>query len=200
MSMASFSSYNIYLTPIRWSQQVRRFPKIKVEGRHLTVTCTTSANSDLLLTDGYRLSDFKIELAISPGELPVEERERLSEQAIGGIWWIADQAFVHGWLYLSADDYAAVWDQVRDGRYADCQISLGVGPVEYTEKSEFAWSRNPVCIETADVYFGREVTPRNPAESTAEKKGDELGEVLGNRSFCYSGDGFILPTMEWRFL
>src|SRR5262249_39071260 len=37
---------------------------------------------------------------------------------------------LHGWFYLKPDSYAAVWDQVRDGGYVGCNITMKVGPVQ----------------------------------------------------------------------
>jgi hypothetical protein len=39
-------------------------------------------------------------MSIFQGELPTNEREKLNlaEKAFGGVWWSADQTFVHGIL------------------------------------------------------------------------------------------------------
>jgi hypothetical protein len=153
--------------PIEWRQQVRRYPNINVEGLYLSVTCTTQ--SDLLLSDGYKLSDLTIELSIFQGDMSAKDREQLSDQAIGGIWWSPEQTFVHGHFYLQAADYAAVWEQVRNGGYAHCHINLSLYPVEYTKNSKWAWSGNPLCIESADIYFHREPITRNTKDATKEK-------------------------------
>jgi hypothetical protein len=95
----------------------------------------------------------------------------LSERAIGVIAWLPEQAFIHGHFYLKADDYAAVWDQVRDGGYVACRITLDISPVKYTGTGEgkCAWTGNPLSIESADVNFTREI-PKTPANrETIEK-------------------------------
>jgi len=143
----------------------------------------------LLLSDGYKLRDLEIALGILQGELDPKRRERLSEQAIGGIWWVREQVFVHGWFYLKADDYAAVWDQVRDGGYVACGITLGLSPVQLTDKSEFAWSGNPLSIESADIYFTRK--PAN--HETVEKRSSFAA------SKRWAVTLFIMASVAWFF-
>lgn len=186
----------LYLKPVEWTQTIMRYPSITVEGSKLGVTCTTDAKSDLLLSDGYKLSDLKIELAIFQGELSAKDRERLSEQAIGGIWWIAEQTFVHGWFYLKADDYTAIWDQVRNGGYVACGISLGIRPVRYTESDELAWSGNPVSIETADVFFKRETIPKKPAKDATKFTWSKRWAVI---LFVIAAIGWFFPQWNGAF-
>jgi hypothetical protein len=172
----------VYLTPISWSQQIRRYPTINVEGPYLQATCRT--DSDLRLSDGSKLRDFKIPLAIFQGEMDAKKRERLSEQAIGVIAWISEQQFVHGFFYLKADDYAAVWDQVRDGGYAACGITLGV------DKSELVNNRS---IETAEVYFTRETIPKKPADHEVL----EMGSLSWSKRWAVGL--FIMASIAWFF-
>src|SRR5690242_18600694 len=113
--------------PISWSQSIRRYPTINVEGPYLAAPCRTN-RSDLILSDGYRLRDLEISLSILQGELEAKHREQLSKNAIGGIWWDAKDQFVHGWFHLQPDYYAEVWDQIRSGGYAHCNINLNVSP------------------------------------------------------------------------
>jgi hypothetical protein len=191
-------SYDIDLKPIGgWSQQISRYPRINVEGPCLKVTCKTLDESDgylgdadLLLSDGYKLSDLKISLSIFRGEPDAKDREQLSEKAIGGIWWVPEQAFIHGYFYLKADDYSAVWDQVRDGGYVACGIHLGgVGPVQY-DKGEFAWSGNPLSIHSAEVSFTRETMPKKPANH-------EKGSFAWSKRWAVLL--FIMSSMTWFF-
>src|SRR5262249_42259995 len=140
-----------------WSQEIRRYPTINVEGSCLKLTCRTSGNADLILKDGRKLSDFEIHLHIFGGEVDAKEQDQLSEQAIGGIWYDEKKSFVHGVFYLKAEDYVAVWDQVRDGTYATCLITLGIEPVRLSGKSpEFVQGDNPLSIDSAAVDFVRE--------------------------------------------
>jgi hypothetical protein len=187
---ARMTSCYLYLQPTGWSQQIRRYPRINVEGPYLSVPCRTLPDSDLVLSDGYKLSDLEIALAIFQGEPDAKEREQLSARAIGGIWWLREQAFIHGQFYLRADDYAAIWDQVRDGGYAACRITLGVSPVQDTDQDEYAWNSNPLSIESAAVDFTRETIPKKPAN-------------IEKDSFAWSKGWavllFIIASIAWFF-
>jgi hypothetical protein len=146
------NSTYLYLKPVEWSQKIVRYPD-QVEGSQLRLSCITLPNSDLLLSDGYKLSDLKIELGILQRELRPEDRADLPEKAIGGIWWLSD-----------------FWDQVRDGGYVTCGIDLGIRPVRHTESSGVAWSGNPVSIESADIHFHRapiSLSARDPSQEKA---------------------------------
>ena len=187
-------TYYIYLKPVSWSHQIKRYPTINVEGAQLAVRCRTLPNSDLLLSEGYRLRDFEIPLTIFQGELDAENRQRhqLSQQAIGGIWWIPEEAFVHGWFHLKADDFAAVWDQVRIGGYEACGISLGISPVEYTDESQFALSGNP-SIEGVEIYFTRETVFKEAGKDNISEK------IFRTPSKCWAVALFVISWMAWFF-
>jgi hypothetical protein len=115
----------LYVKPITWTQSIRRYQTIGVNGRYLTTQCRT--DSDLILSDKLKLRDLEINLSFLRGALPDKDREKgkLSEGAIGGIWWVSEDNFVHGWFYLPAEDYDAIWEQIKRGDYIACDISLG---------------------------------------------------------------------------
>jgi hypothetical protein len=145
----------------------------------------------LLLSEGHRLRDLEISLTILPGELDAKNREKLPEPAIGGIWWLPDQVFIHGWFYLKASDYAAVWNQVTNGGYETSGITLGLTPVEFTNSSQFAWTGNPVSIDSADVYFTRET--KTMAKNTVKK------EVRSTASKQWAVILFVMAALAWFF-
>jgi hypothetical protein len=181
----------LHLKPVAWSQGLRRYPK-NIEGPVLRATCT--AVSKFLLSDPYKLQDVQIELSIFRGEVDaLKERKELSEAAIGGIWWARD-ALVHGFFFLKADDYAALWDGVRDGGDVAWEITLGVRPVR-ADKEEIAWSGNPLSIETAEVNF-----PPQRKKPTNHEKFLFLEQRLGRNSFCLGRDSVVLSTVEWAVL
>lgn len=195
--MAHYNTY-LYLQPIAWSHKIRRYPSLNVGGSILSVTCTMRGDSDLLLSEGHKLSNFQLELSIFPGELSAEDRKGLPEEAIGGIWWLAEERFVHGWFCLKADEYAAVWDQVRDGGYVACAIDLGVRPVDHT-KGEFAWSANPLCIETAAVDFHREAVPKKQAKDATKEKRLTLPKQWAVVLFVMAATGWFFPQWNGAF-
>lgn len=160
----------LYLKPITWTQSIRRYPTIDVNGLYLTAQCTTK--SSLILRDKLNLSDLGINLSIMRGALPDKDREtaNLSEGAIGGIWWISDDNFVHGWFCLPAEDYAAVWEQIKSGDYIDCDISVGTASeaVKFIG-GEFAWKGNPISLNSAEVYFKRKAIKQDGMEDGKTK-------------------------------
>jgi hypothetical protein len=181
------ASCYVHLEPISWSQEIRRYPSINVEGTCLRLTCKTSGDSDLIMKDGRKLSDFELALHIFAGELD-RSRDQLSEGAIGGISYIAEQSFVHGDFYLRAEDYAAVWDQVRDGTYAACGITLGVSPVRLGKSSKFIASDNPLSIKTAEINFAREAIAEKPANEEGFNRNKQWALVL-----------FVVALTAWFF-
>ena len=113
----------LYLKPITWTQSIRRYPTIDVNGPYLTAPCTTK--SVLILSEKLKLSDLKLTYLFCEALCltKIAKKAKLSERAIGGIWWISDDNFVHSWFYLPAEDYDAIWEQIKQGDYIDCQIS-----------------------------------------------------------------------------
>jgi hypothetical protein len=187
----------ISLRPIRWSQEIRWYPSINVEGRHLRATCTTT--DDLLLSDGQKLRDFEIELSIMDGELDPETRakSKLQEAAIGGIWWISDHpSLVHGRFYLKSDARAAIWDQVRAGGYVDCRITLSVTPVRL-KASSFAMDGNPFrrkcgCSIHAQANCRETCEPRRAKSGVGQ-------EALGRSPPFSIGNCLAVSNMERDF-
>jgi hypothetical protein len=135
----------------------------------LSAKCTTK--SDLILSDGFKLSDFEVHIGVLKGELPAKQRElvKLSEEAIGGVWWLADTKFVHGWFYLQTEEYAALWEQINNSQYVDCGIKL-IFLVEYTG-GKFAWSGNPLCIDSAEVYIERKKIKQHEVNNKSTESG-----------------------------
>jgi hypothetical protein len=127
---------SVVLKPTEWCQQIRHFPTINIEDRYLR--CVTEPDCDLRLSDGPMLRDRfpSIDFSIiegvpKPDDLP---KKRLRKEAIGGIWYVSDSDYVHGWIFLKSDNFVAVWDQVRDGGYVDCCFQLGVEPAQFDFK------------------------------------------------------------------
>jgi hypothetical protein len=132
---------HILLTPLKWFQEISHYPAINVEGQNLKVSCTLAAAPDLLLSNKAKFTGLAAELGILVGERPIDEHGNPLKQGIGCFYFSDAQASrdnlpgmldpsLHGWLYLKPDSYAAVWDQVRDGGYVGCSITLKVGPVQ----------------------------------------------------------------------
>jgi len=143
------------LKPTLWSQSVKTFlnndSDKATEGTALSLNARSLPDTELSLKDGKKLKDYEISLSIIPGEIAPEElqKRRLSPDAFGGLWYIEEDDFVHGWFFFKPHNYGAIWDQVRTGGYQDCTITLGV-MLEHD-----AWTENPLSIVSADIRFDR---------------------------------------------
>jgi hypothetical protein len=163
-------------------QEIRNYQDGNVEGRHLEVHCTASANCNLLLNGAVDLRSFaSIPLVIMVGQPTEKQLARLSKQALGGIFG-EDLNFVFGWFYLkNSDSYAAVWDQVRDGGYLDCNIQLGVSPVRLDMPDTWIWdARHPLSIETVSLRFTRK--SNKPGDQTTSDQTSPRTGLFGRRA------------------
>jgi hypothetical protein len=96
-----------------------------------------------------------MEITIVKGEMPSKDREeaKLSNVAVGGVWWLSSERLVHGWFYLHDDAFSTLWDQIKDGKYACCSFTFGLTPLEHGSGDLFAWSGNPLSIESVGISF-----------------------------------------------
>ena len=172
----------LYLKPISWRQSIRRYPSIEANGLYLSAECTT--NSDFILSDKLKLRDLKFNLSFLRGALPekVREETKLSEGAIGGIWWLSDDNFVHGWFYLPDEYYTALWDQIKGGDYIECHISLGT-VMEFVAFTggEFAWKSNPISVDNVEVSFNRKAIRQEGTEANKSKTIEKWPAAGSNR-------------------
>jgi hypothetical protein len=164
---------SIGLNAIAWTQEIRRYPTINVEGLYLHVTCTVLRPSSLLLNDRRSISDLEFHLSIFPGDTP-DNHSQLSEKAIGGLWSHEDEDdfFIHGSFYLKASDYQAVWEQVIGSNYVECRINLEVFPVQYDNGD--IWRDNPLSIESASISFKRKVISESPVKIEYTRKKPQI--------------------------
>jgi hypothetical protein len=159
------------LTPLIWRQEIRHYSKLSIgddEGGFLTATCTPDASCELLLSNGAKLRDQEISLGIARGDLGADKRQQgsLTNDAIGGLYFIEEQNFVHGWLYFKSNNYSALWDQVRNGGYVGCVIGLGVQPVQGK-----VWKSNKLSIISASVSFDRKPAADMHADQKKSRSG-----------------------------
>jgi hypothetical protein len=162
----------VVLKPIEWKQSIRHFHNIDAGDRFLT--CQTQPDDDVQLSDGSKLSDFSpINFSIVEGALNVDELQKsgLQAPAIGGIW--SSEGIVHGWIYLKSNCFDAVWDQVSQGGYVDCKISLGVKTIRSgAAQREFVWNVDyPLSIEDADLQFTRKPIRIKPPDNPPPRRG-----------------------------
>jgi hypothetical protein len=162
MSVISFE-------PIEWYQEIRDYPNVSV-GRHLMVNCkpTHKPTHNVLLDGKYDLREFTpTQFQILDGGWTAEdverEKYRLSKEALGGVWY--HDGFVYGWFYLKKpDSFTAVWDQVRNGGYSECTITLGVeGRIDYHSDHDLIWNTDqPLSIESVSLCFKRTINIPKP--------------------------------------
>jgi len=158
--------YFVRLATISWSQQIRWFPGNNRigddEGGYLVASCKPKADCQLALRNDAMLRDFHIPISIARNVGLEERREKskLRKEAIGGLWFLDDQHFVHGWFHLNDRNFTCLWDQVLHGRYASCELALGVEPV----RSD-VWTDNPLSIVSVTVSFDGISMSGRPVES-----------------------------------
>jgi len=158
---------HILLTPLKWFQEISHYPAINVEGRNLKVSCTAAA-PDVLLSNNAKWTDLAVELGILIGEQPLDGDGNPLKQGIGCFYFSDVQAhpLLHGWFYLKPDSYAAVWDQVRDGGYVGCNITMKVGPVQ-NELPPKVWDVSQPLFILAVLRFTRKPIADKPADQAA---------------------------------
>ena len=147
---------SLYLKALSWCQEIRYNAGSVDDGGFLTTVCAPDPKCDLRLRTGAYFRHFAINLSILQGELKEDKRQNFGLQtgAIGGLWFVEDQNFLHGWLHLRPRNYRAVWDQVRSGGYFGCTVWVGVQPIAEV------WQENPLSIVDVSVRFERE--PQKP--------------------------------------
>ena len=159
---------HILLTPLKWFQEISHYPAINVEGRNLKVSCTAAA-PDVLLSNDAKWTDLPVELGILIGEQPLDGDGNPLKQGVGCFYFSDAQAhpLLHGWFSLKPDSYAAVWDQVRDGGYVGCNITMKVGPVQ-NELPPKVWDvRQPLFVLAVSLRFTRKPIADKPTDQAA---------------------------------
>jgi hypothetical protein len=156
----------ISFEPIEWTQEIRDYSSINVVGRYLKATCRAAHPRHVLLDNKIDLHDRVIELSILDGRpeepewLPAEPPEKWSKRKIlGWLHYPGDYGFGNGIFYLQNSEwFTAVWDQVRDGGYSDCRITVDAEPVELPLGSRpvVIWnSKDILFIDSVELQFRR---------------------------------------------
>ena len=155
----------IYLKPLSWHQSTSCRASAQEGDLYIWTRCVPTKECDVVLSNGAKLRDYKIDVGINHGVFKPDDRAKyhLSDEAIGGLKLIVERDYVHGWFYIGSNNYSALWDQVRTGGYADCTIELWV------EQVEGATGGDLFSIESASVDFVRK--PDAPADERRRKRG-----------------------------
>ena len=135
-------------------------------GRNLLMLTGPVEDSNLVLSNGLRVQGEKLSLSLSGA---TEVRRGDGTQLEHGIGFLLhhpkhDGTF-GGWFCLKPPDFIEVWEQIRNGGYSDCDVTLWVGPVT-SEGPDWLWQlsdntrTNALFIEAADVSFIRTAAAR----------------------------------------
>src|SRR5262249_28990442 len=140
------------------------------------------------------------------GEQPIDKHGNPLKQGIGCFYCSDSQAprddlpgmldpLLDGWFYLKPDSYAAVWDQVRDGGYVGCSITLKVGPVQ-NELPPHVWDvSQPLSILAVWLRFTRKPIANKPANQAARPDAAGQGaDLLEKRGWDGLPDRVTLPS------
>jgi hypothetical protein len=176
------SDYLLRLTPQKWLQEIRDYPTTASEGCYLTASCKAADDTDLELSNKAELAVFTVELLIMAGDRPLDadahDKRGIGELRFQEAMPAGDDppgvdSFLHGFLYLKPDSYAALWDQVRDGGYVDCTITINVGPVQYKRPAFFWDVSKPLVISSVALTFTRRPVADKPIAQAASLRGRE---------------------------
>src|SRR5262245_25680305 len=122
----------IRMRPTNWSQYISRYDRVKTVEWQMRASCraenATGAVPDLCLTSGEQMKDFDIYLDFERRE-PTNVDGTPLYNAIGCLQH--DVGVVSGWVSLKSDDFAEVWEQVRQGGYSACFSAFGVRQVVF---------------------------------------------------------------------
>jgi hypothetical protein len=160
-------SCNLYLVPTDWCQNVEHYSSINVEGRRFIANCKIEPGSELELSNMVRLASLPAQLQIFEATRMRDRLAKLPSGALGELSFHeaepvradfpASEACLAGWFVLNPQSLQDVWDQVRQGGYSDCNISVDIGPVE-SPKVGWLWDvrKTPrLVIDTVSITFKR---------------------------------------------
>jgi hypothetical protein len=172
---AAMLTCTLNLRPLNWHQSVEHYTGINIEGRRFGANCTVGPGSNLRLSNEMRLDELPVEILIFETTRMQDELAKLPQGALGSFSFYdatpADDypsmdAFLSGWFVLNGQSLQDAWDQVQQGGYGECTISLHIGPIE-NAGGEWLWdvAKSPrLVIDTVSVSF------RRPARRLGEER------------------------------
>jgi hypothetical protein len=116
-------------------------------------------DSNLVLSNGVRVQDKKLALSLSGANEARRGDGTLLERGIGYLLHYPSDETFGGWFCLKPPDFAEIWEQIRNGGYSDCDVTLWVGPVTSSKGPDWLWQLsdntrvNALFIEAADISF-----------------------------------------------
>lgn len=167
----------IRMRPTTWSQCISRYDSVKTVGWQLQASCRAEntgvpdAVPDLHLTSGEQMKDVDICLDFETRD-PTNVDGTPLHNAIGCLQH--DVGLVSGWISLKSNDFAEVWEQVRQGRYSDCIIEITVRPLEFLgADTGWQWDviNHQVIQVTAMIVQFVRTPPKKKLERVKRKRG-----------------------------
>jgi hypothetical protein len=167
----------IHMRPFSWSQTISRHDKIKVIGRNLHGLCyATKANDrspspELRLSNGKLFQDIRIYLEVDDRPPSNADGSPLTD-AIGRLHFQEEINAATGWISLRPQDLSDVWEQVRQGGYSECLITIYVQPVKHRHPG-WEWdvvANQGIYITNASIEFVR-IPPKEGTEPPKQKQG-----------------------------
>jgi hypothetical protein len=77
--------------------------------------------------------------------------------------------FLAGCVYLKSDSYDALWDKVRDGGYAGCQITISIDPIKF--EGDWVWDVSQRLTTSSVAFnFTRKPTADKPADRVPPRR------------------------------
>jgi hypothetical protein len=165
------SAISVSLKPYEWVQSIR-YEGSKVEGRRsIRMQARVEAGHRILLSSNDELSSLNIDLQIvdlDPAQMTTKPLTTgfgvfVYRDALRGL-----ATHIGGWFCLDRESYAELWDQVREGGYSDCRMTLNLEPAKF-DGAEWIWDvgRNLALFIT---WVSIEFTRKPVSESSTKEK------------------------------
>ena len=167
------------LKPASWIQTVANGDSPTTQtGRTLIMLSGPVDDSNLVLSNGVRVQGEKLSLSLYGAEEARRGDGTLLEHGIGFLVPYPKQHYTFGgWFCLKPPDFVEVWEQIRNGGYSDCEVTLWVGPVIH-KKQDWLWQlsdnsarANALFIEAAEIHFTHTTVTATPKDPTTTRSG-----------------------------
>jgi len=165
------------LKPHSWIQTIANYGNIAIKGQRLIVNAKLEPEQDLILSTGGSLYGLNFNVLILDSN-PAEITKKPLERGFGLLIhyprqgahaeFEAQDAFIGGWFCIEPKMYGELWKQIRQGDYAECNMSLEAGPFG-SNGPEWVWEvdkQRALFITGYTIDFTRKV----PMEPTVEEK------------------------------
>jgi hypothetical protein len=148
----------VNLRPLTWHQSVEHNTYINVEGRRLSANCTVERggrDADLRLSNNMRVEELPVHIQIFETKRMQDQLAKWAQGGLGSFSFHDATRSIDGWFVLNVQSLEDAWNQIRQGGYNECSITLSVGPVE---SPAWLWdvAKSPhLVIDGVSVSFER---------------------------------------------